>query len=195
MPSLEKILGYLRAVFQMMTGRREALYKLDLSADGFWESFWAIAVALPPLCVSWASFAKSMQPEYAMAKGYLFAIAAVTDLLGWLLPVIAFVLLAQKIGLGDRIANYVVASNWGSALFAWFMWPPAMIRLAFPNAEGTIAPLELTIFLAALVFSWRLTDASLQKGPAVATAVFIATLFATFAVVFLTQGLLLPAQG
>lgn len=192
MPSPETIFGYLNAVFRMITGRREALNQLDLSADGFWESFWAIIVALPPLCVSWASFAKSMQPEYAMAKGALFGVAAATDILGWILPAIAFVLLARRIGLADRMVHYIVASNWGSALFAWFMWPPAMIRLIFPDAQGTTGPLELVIFLAALVFSWRLTDAALQRGAAVTSAVFLAMLFATFATVFLVQAMLLP---
>jgi hypothetical protein len=39
----------------LMTGKRDGLKLLDLSADGFWNSFYAIVLALPAMFVGWVS--------------------------------------------------------------------------------------------------------------------------------------------
>lgn len=53
MPSFEEIQFYFSAVWRSMTGQPEALNDLNTSADGFWHSFYAILVALPPLLIGW----------------------------------------------------------------------------------------------------------------------------------------------
>src|SRR5690606_41820067 len=49
MPSLDDIFRYFWGVWKMMLGRKEGLDHLDVSAESFWSSFYAIAVALPPM--------------------------------------------------------------------------------------------------------------------------------------------------
>ncbi len=39
-----------------MAGDRRGLDRFDLSADGFWRSFAALVVALPPTALSWLEF-------------------------------------------------------------------------------------------------------------------------------------------
>ena len=51
MPSTDDIYRQLTGVWQMMTGKPDGIRLLDLSADGFWNSFFAIVVAVPALIV------------------------------------------------------------------------------------------------------------------------------------------------
>ena len=60
MPSLDDIFRYFRGVWKMMLGRRDGLDYLDITAEGFWSSFFAIAVALPPLFASWVAYAADL---------------------------------------------------------------------------------------------------------------------------------------
>ena len=39
---------------------QDGLRLLDLSVDGFWNSFFAIVIALPPLAVSWVGAANDL---------------------------------------------------------------------------------------------------------------------------------------
>lgn len=52
MPSLSDVQTYLAGVFLLVRNRSEGFGRLDITADGFWNSFWAIVYALPALAVS-----------------------------------------------------------------------------------------------------------------------------------------------
>src|SRR5690606_31655597 len=87
MPSGEEVQQYLTGVWQMMLGRSEGLSLLDLSVDGFWNSFYAIMVALPALVVGWVAIANSV--SYAVYFEVRFAILLrlfIVDMGAWVLP-------------------------------------------------------------------------------------------------------------
>ncbi len=60
MPSAEEIQLYLTGAWRMMMGKADGLRLLDLSADGFWNSFFAIVIALPALIVGWVGVANEL---------------------------------------------------------------------------------------------------------------------------------------
>jgi hypothetical protein len=115
---------------------------------------------------------------------------AIIDVGAWVLPIAALAAVAGYAGIRDRFVHYVVASNWASALFAWFMLPASLLRLVAPGAAEPATLLSLGIFLVCLVLSWRLTDAAIDKGPAMATGVFTGMLFASILTLFALQDLL-----
>lgn len=157
MPPAEAIQDYLTGAWLLMTGRRDGLGRLDLSADGFWNSFFAIVVALPALIVGWVEVANGLGGEsFAMRLSVVLRMAAV-DLLSWILPIVLLALVARPLGIAHRFVPYVVATNWGSALFVWMMLPPAILDLFLPGAKDVSALLSLLLFVATLVLSWRLT--------------------------------------
>ena len=192
MPPVERIFAYFNTVWGMMTNRPQAVADLDLTADGFWESFWAIVAALPPLFVGWAAYAKLAEMQTGMPRVTLFAAAGLMDIAAWVLPLAGFVLVAGRAGLGARMVHYVVSANWGSALLAWLTWPPQLLRLLMPEVGQAVVSFDIALFILSLVLSWRLTNAALAKGATVATTVYVAVLAASFAIVFLIQGLVLP---
>jgi len=190
MPSSEVIQHYMSGVWRMMTGRADGLDRLDLSADGFWNSFFAIVVALPALVVGWVSIANRVGgAEFASRFSVVLRMAA-ADLLSWVVPLIVLAACARPFGIAHRFVPYVVSSNWASALFVWIMVPAAVLELFLPGARDAAALLSLLIFGVTMVLSWRLTNVALGMGAATASWVFGAMFLLSLMVLLLAQELL-----
>jgi hypothetical protein len=192
MPSAEEIQQYLHGAWRMMLGKADGLRALDISADGFWNSFFAIVVALPALIVNWVTIADSYG-DVAANFGDRFAIfirLAAMDLAAWLLPLAAFAALARQFKLADRYVHYVVASNWTTAIVAWLMLPPAILLLFLPDATDMAWFLSVVIFIASQIFVWRMTNVAIGKGPATSSAVYGGMFAASVATLLLLQWLL-----
>ncbi|KFJ57305.1 hypothetical protein DK64_3075 [Brucella neotomae 5K33] len=137
MPSLDDIFRYFRGAWKMMLGRKDGLNFLDISAEDFWASFYAIAVALPPLFASWVAYAANLTAgrEEAGTRFLIVTRTAVVDIGAWLVPLVIIGLLAKRIGIAKRYATYVIAINWGNALLAWLFTPITLLQLFFPAAS------------------------------------------------------------
>jgi hypothetical protein len=197
MPPLEDIQRQLHAAWRMMiTGKPETVRAFDLSIDGFWNSFFAIVIAVPALIVGWVPLANVVAGADSTAGMRLVMMlrVALVDLGAWIVPIILLALASGFLGIRDRFIPLVVATNWASALYAFMMLPTALLRLVFPAMEELSLNLSLMVFLASLVLSWRLTNAALNKGPMLASGVFAGLLIASIATVFLLQELLMVAQ-
>ena len=181
----------LTGAWRLMMGRADGLRLLDLTADGFWNSFFAIIVALPPMALGWVLLADHIAGNAeSVSRGSLFLGYALTDLGTWLLPLAGFAVAARPAGIADRFVPYVVASNWGSALLAWLTLPPAIVTLFAPTATDVIALLKLLFFGLSLLFGWRLTNAVIDRGAALGTAVFAGMFAASLIILLLLQALL-----
>jgi hypothetical protein len=191
MPSAAEIQRYLTGAWRLMTGKPDGLLLLDISADGFWNSFFAIVVALPALFVSWIGVANEIadEPLVGGRLSILLRLAAI-DLSAWILPLVALAVAAPLAGIGARFVHYVVASNWGSALIIWLMLPAALLRLISPSSSDLAALLSIGLFGLSMVLTWRLTNVVIGRGPIIGTAVFAGMFIASLAVLFLLQAAL-----
>ncbi|MBZ9822263.1 transporter [Mesorhizobium sp. CA4] len=191
MLSADETYASLAGAWRLMFGKADGLRLLDLSADGFWNSFFAIVVAAPALIVGWVGIANEIGDPDAFAGrlGMLIRLATV-DLGSWVLPLVALALVAPRAGIGSRFVHYVVASNWASAIIAWLMLPAALLRLFLPSSSEITSLLSLVLFALSMVLTWRMTNASIGKGPAVGTAVFVGMFVASLLVLFGLQALL-----
>ena len=61
MPSFDEVQQYLTGALRLMLGKADGLRMLDFSADGFWNSFFAMAVALPALMIGWVGLANELE--------------------------------------------------------------------------------------------------------------------------------------
>src|SRR3982750_2219871 len=104
MPRIEEIQQYLTCAWRMMMGRPDGLRLLDISADGFWNSFFAIAIALPPLIAGWVTITNSLAAGYVSFGDRLSIMLrlATVDLGAWIIPIAAFATVAGPAGLSDR---------------------------------------------------------------------------------------------
>lgn len=185
MLSADETSSSLTGAWRLMLGKADGLRLLDLSADGFWNSFFAIVVAAPAMIVGWVGTANEIGDPNAFAGrlGMLIRLATV-DLGSWLLPLVVLALVASRAGIGDRFVHYVVASNWASAITAWMLLPSALIRLFLPSGNPVAELVWLVLVVLSLVLTWRMTNAAIGKGAAVGSAVFAGMLVVSLAVLF-----------
>ncbi len=174
-------------------GRADGIGLLDISSDGFWNSFFAIVIAAPVLVVGWVAYANDIAtPDIDLVSriGIVLRLG-MADMAAWLLPIAGLAAVAGPAGIGDRFVHYVVASNWGSAITVWLMLPPSLMDLSgIEGIEDFVALLSLGLFAVALVLSWRLTNAALQRGPGPATLLFSGMLITSIFVLYSAQSLL-----
>ncbi|MDX8504746.1 transporter [Mesorhizobium captivum] len=191
MLSADETYASLAGAWRLMFGKADGLRMLDLSADGFWNSFFAIVVAAPALIVGWVGIANELGDPNAFAGrlGMLLKLATV-DIGSWVLPLVALALVAPRVGIGGRFVHYVVASNWASAIIAWLMLPSALLRLFVPSPDEISGLVSLLLFALSMVLTWRMTNATIGKGAAVGTAVFAGMFVASLLVLFGLQALL-----
>jgi hypothetical protein len=189
MPSGDEIQQYLTGAWRMMTGRADGIRLLDISADGFWNSFFAMVIALPALIAGWVSIANELtqDPLLVGSRVSLLIRLAVVDFGTWVVPLGLLGLAARTAGISDRFVHYVVSSNWGSVLIVWIMLPPVLVRLFVPAATNFANLMSLGLFGVTLVLGWRLTNAALGRGPVVASVVYGAMFVASLVVLFALQ--------
>lgn len=191
MLSADETQSALLGAWRLMLGKADGFRLLDLSADGFWNSFFAIVVALPAMIVGWVGIANEIGDPDAFAGRFGMVVRlAVIDLGTWVLPLVALAFVGRRAGIGGRFVHYVVASNWASAIVAWLMLPPALLRLFGPATDQAVSLFSLVLFIATMVLTWRMTNLAIGRGAAVGTAVFVGMFLVSLAVLFALQALL-----
>ena len=187
----DQIQSSLTGAWRLMMGKADGLQLLDLSAEGFWNSFQALLLAAPALFIGWIGVANDIAAPLAMS-GRMSVVArlAVIDFGSWLLPLLVLGLVAPRAGIGGRFVHYVVASNWASAIIAWILLPSALMRLLMPSAGEAAMMVALVLFIAAMVLNWRMTNAAIGKGPMVGSAVFAGMFAVSILVLFILQSML-----
>ena len=191
MLSADETHASLLGAWRLMLGKNDGLRMLDLSADGFWDSFFAIVVAAPALIVGWVGIANQIgDPEaFAGRFGMVISLAA-AEIGAWVVPLAGLALIAPRIGIGGRFVPFAVAYNWAMAIAAWISLPAALLTLFLPFTDQMVVLVALVLFLLSEVLIWRLTNASNGGGAAIATAVFTGMLIGSQAVSFGLQVLL-----
>ncbi|AZO49745.1 MAG: transporter [Mesorhizobium sp.] len=191
MLSADETYASLAGAWRLMLGKVDGLRLLDLSADGFWNSFFAIVVAAPALIVGWVGIANEIGDPNAFAGRFSMLLRLATvDIGSWVLPLVGLALVAPRVGIGGRFVHYVVASNWASAIIAWLMLPSALIRLFLPSTNEVPGLVSLLLFAVSMILTWRMTNAVIGRGAAVGTAVFAGMFVASLVVLFGLQALL-----
>jgi len=191
MLSADETYASLIGAWRLMLGKADGLRLLDLSADGFWNSFFAIVVAAPALIVGWVGIANVIADPEAMAGrfGMLTRLATV-EIGGWVLPLVGLALVAPRVGIGGRFVHYVVAYNWAMAIAAWVSLPSALLSLFVPFTDQFVLLMMLALFVFSQVLIWRMTNAVIGKGAAVGSAVFLGMFVASQLVSYALQMLL-----
>jgi len=190
MPTGDQIQQYVNGAWRLMMGRPDGAQLLDISADGFWNSFFAMLVAMPPMAVGWVAMANEIGGDaFGTRLGVVLRLAFV-DLATWVLPLVALGAAARLVGIAPRYVAYVVASNWGSVIFLWLMVIPSLMGLVWPSGRDVTAAVSLLLLFATMVLSWRLTNAILGMGITIASGVFAAMFLSSVVLMIALQSLL-----
>ena len=160
--------------------RRQGWSKLDVSADGFWNSFAAIPACLPAMLVVWLSHGRFViENGAARSMGAAVVSLAVVEIVIWLVTIGLFVALAVPLKLADRLVPTVVAVNWASVPIAYAQAVPGAIALLAGMGPG-IAFVTLIVQIIVLVGFWRVLDAALERPWPIVLGAFVLTLTVGF---------------
>jgi len=192
MPAMSEIRQYMLGAWRLMFGRQDGLKLLDVSADGFWDSFFAMVVALPPLIIGWIAYANELgqMPEIYGGKPSILVRLAFAEFGEWVLPLVALAFAARQVGIADRFVHYVVATNWATAALLWVTLPLPLLQFLLPADSGLLIAAAFAVFVVSIVFTWRLTNAVLNKGAGTATLVTAGIIVVSLLVSYLLQSAL-----
>lgn len=160
MPSLEDVEGCLRGVALLARNRPEGLKQFDVSVEGFWASFWAIAYSVPAMALTWASYRLAWLQnagEHAGAGAGFIGCLALTDVLTWIVPLVLLALAARPLGIARHFVRYVIVTNWLGLATSYAMAVPSLLRLLVPQAMALAALLSILIFVGTIVVLYRAT--------------------------------------
>lgn len=175
----------------MMIGKQDGLAYLDISADDFWRSFYAIPISIPPLLAGWVAYAAEMtggHEETAIRLSIVIK-AAIVDMTAWILPIFLLGLIVSKIGITKRFAPYVIASNWATALLSWAFAPISLLQFVVQQRSPTLSFISLIFMFAMIVMSYHVTRISLQKTASFALPFYIAMFMLSFFITISLQEL------
>jgi hypothetical protein len=146
---------------------RGGMKHFDLSADGFWRSFAAIAFGVPFFLVL-LFLGETMAPGAAGAGAVLELLAYGISWIGFLLLLIPF---SRAAGLSHNYAAFVVAFNWCQLLVIVAMVPILGLAAADILPGGTIGFILIGFAVAALGYLWFIARVALGASPLLAIAV------------------------
>lgn len=148
LPSGAEIGAALRGLGMVLRGNPEALYWYDMSADGFWRSFWLPLLAAlcyfllqepnPAVLAAWDG--SRIGPVLVDAGQYLSA---------WILYLLAMVLLCRAFQLTARYAAFVIVYNWSQAIVTAASLPVLVASRWDWLPAGTLAGWHFT-----MLFVW-----------------------------------------
>lgn len=183
------------AVVRLALRDTQAISQLDLTADGFFRSFWAMIVAAPLFATSlsgWNFLGMSIaieaghkfEPSELEFGPREFALSALMYLLLWFVFPLAAFLILRFMQQTERFSAVVIAYNWSAILvMLLFTIPPALFGLGLIAAFPTVA-LLFTIFGFALYYRFFVAAAALESDSSTAMAIACVNVILFFFIVF-----------
>ena len=162
MPGWPEISSSLYGAWRLARGDRGGMNFLNLSVEGFWRSFFAAVLALPPYIIILLVQRASMEEDMTWAADM------VSYVLGWMLWPLASLLLSRFMGLTQNYIPYLIAYNWANVLHITFLTIVAIITHGGVLPDGIAATLSLMATLSVLVYLWWVTRVALGASASVA---------------------------
>lgn len=182
MITLQEIRTSLNGAVLLAKRRPGALSYFNLSADGFYRSFYALLLAAPVFALENAFDYRSFETDTALVPFILILCLALWVSWGSYLVVMGTV--TRLMGLGDRFGAFVIVYNWVQ-LGLILVWLPVTVIATGILPPGFGSMLNLIFIVATYVYLWYILKVTLR------TSGFIAAGFAflEFLVVILVQSL------
>lgn len=180
MITLAEIRDGVTASWLMVKGDPEGLRRLNLSEAGFWKSFQLVVPLLPVYAIVIAAQYKvliAFDPKQTAAPFLLFlAVKLFGQVVNWFGVPLLLAALAGPLGISDRFAPMIIATNWATPLITAL---PAIAALGYGigllsgNAATAIGLIGL---FASLFVFYRLTRLSTGCGVQIAIIILLVSL-------------------
>ncbi len=177
--------GQLSAVFRMALARDPAnadasLGEIDSSVDGFFRSFWAIALAAPFAIVSVISVRTAARRAPEIETGPLYdsplaihlGVEGFGYLLDWGVSIAAIALFARAIGATKAASEAIVSYNWAQVIAHGVQAAPISVIALF-GAQSLAPLLFLPVLAFVLVLFWGVFRRAMGASAGMAAAIII----------------------
>jgi uncharacterized membrane protein YhaH (DUF805 family) len=156
--ALEAVRG-LKACWRLVCMDEDGLDDLDVSSDGFWNSFAAIFLVAPLYLYSSAASARLAVPP--QSAPYWFTDLAVLALL-WVMWPWIMITVSRLLDRQQNYVRYIVANNW-SSVYVMSALVFALLLRQLGGLDGvTGALLALSVSLWSMYFNWYIVRTALQ---------------------------------
>jgi len=179
MPRPEEVAYYIQGLWLLLKGKPEAFGYLDLSARGFWRSWWSLLYSLPPLLLVYAArrdlYLSNSVTGTEIGGDFFFKMAAL-DLAATAFATVALFVVARLGGFRQHAPAIIIVTNWLSVPLVWMSSIQNLIQLYVPGSEVASAIAELIYFSLTVYICTRLIN-RLVGGNSLITAASVLTLF------------------
>ncbi|MDQ0316650.1 hypothetical protein [Amorphus orientalis] len=166
-PTREEIGRSLGGAWALFLNRREGMQAFDVSIDGFFRSFGAIFLLLPPYAISVLAEARLLQvggaaSVEAFPMGWFFAWKMLGLAIDWIALPVVLVILARPLGFGPRYIPFVVARNWASPISLSLSVLPAILFASGLVGQEFAAILFLIVIVVVVRYQYLITRIALE---------------------------------
>ena len=143
MISFDYAARHLRGVWRLACGDDDWRNDMDLTTDGVFASFWAVAFSVPFEIMGGMAEARiaAATPAYSSSLYASVPIAVmlgtqiIASLIAWGVTIAALVLVAQRVGASRESAGLIISYNWSQLLAYFSVMAPAAAIAVTGSAE------------------------------------------------------------
>lgn len=177
MPSRQEILGSLYGAWRILRMDPAALGYFNQTADGFWNSFFAIVLVTPAFALISYIGAESLPPDalgQPPSTGLLVFGHLLAFLGAWVAYPVAMIWLTRLLGLSHRYVLYIVVWNWSNVVGAAIFLLVTLLLWTGLIPSGLSDALQIFTFGYVLFYSYLVARAGLDctLGTAIGVVVF-----------------------
>ncbi len=173
LPGPNEIVASLYGAVRLLRRDPGGLNDFNLTEEGFWRSFFAMAFVLPLSALAAVTFRENTDIS-AMA---LASRATVNLTLQWAAFTAAMLAYAHAFQLSHNYMRFITAYNWSSVIATCCMMVPVLLyNVGILGSEGALV-LVFFIFLAMLTYFWYVAREALDCGGFVAAGVVFMDFF------------------
>jgi hypothetical protein len=150
------------------------LQLFDTSVAGFWRSFYAAVIALPPYAAMTVLRLAHDMPASDPTR--LVAIESISYVIAWTIFPLAAFYLTQMLGRAQRYTAYIVAYNWANVLQVALYLPVTMLSAGEVVSRGVTALLGLIVMGAIVSYQYYIARTVLEIDPMPAVGLVVTDL-------------------
>ena len=162
MINFEYAARHIRGVWRIAFGGGDWREDMDLSVDGVFRSFWAMAFTAPFMLLAFVSIRRTAAQSEILASdplqnapsAFVLTIESLGFVADWALSVVALVALARTMKAENRVADVIVSYNWAQVMTAAAVSIPFAL-VAIAGSESAAGLLTLPAVVFSIFITWR----------------------------------------
>lgn len=183
----DEIVRSLTGAWRLFLDRSDAMQFFDVSADGFWRSFYAIILIFPAYALVAISERARIFADPAAAAVFnsdaFIVNKALTLGFDWITLPVVLALAAPMLRINRNYAPFVVARNWGAVLSIGLFAVAHLLFLLGIIGGGTASVLSLVVLVAVIRYNYLIARRALGVDIGFAIGVVIGDFMISLAIV------------